>query len=407
MSIAPAKRIFIVAGEHSGDLLGAKLMTALKSRLGDGSVFAGVGGHDMEQAGLKPIFPLSDIAVMGVLAIAKRLPTLITRVYDTVDAAVEFEPDCLIIIDAPEFTHPVAKRFRAQRPDVPIIDYVSPTVWAWRPGRARKMAPYVDLLLALYPFEPAAHKALGGPECVYVGHPVLERLAQIDAIDPSLLQTEFGLRSGEPILLVLPGSRRTEVERLMGVFGETVARVAAVTPGLKVILPAMPNVQALIEQQAARWPAAAPRPLIFPGKDEQRKFAAFKLARAALAASGTVTLELSLTLTPMVVAYRVDIVISVLRHLIKAKSVVLPNLITGEFHVREYLQEDCTAPKLTSAVLDLMTESPVRQRQLDEMRRVPEALKLPDGLSASEAAAGAVIPYIGQGRKRAWRGAVE
>lgn len=396
-----AKRVFIVAGEHSGDLLGGRLMTALKARLGGEIAFSGVGGHAMEHAGLKPIFPLADIAVMGVLAIAKRLPTLITRVYDTVDAAVAFEPDCLIVIDAPEFTHPVAKRFRAQRPDVPIIDYVSPTVWAWRPGRARKMAPYVDLLLALYPFEPAAHKALGGPECTYVGHPVLERLPLIEAIDPSELGARLDLKPRDPVLLVLPGSRRTEVERLMGVFGETVARAAAVTPGLKVIIPAMPNVSALIEAHAAKWPVQAPRPVLLPGEEERTKFAAFKLARAALAASGTVTLELALTGTPMVVAYRVDVVISALRHLIKAKTVVLPNLVTGEYHIREYLQEDCTAGNLTRAVLELMQESPARQLQLDEMRRVPEILKLPEGLSASEAAAGAVIPYIDRGRKRA------
>lgn len=392
------KRVFIVAGEHSGDLLGAKLMAALKARLGDGIRLAGVGGHAMEQAGLTPIFPLADIAVMGVLAIARRLPTLITRVYDTVDAAVAFEPDCLIIIDAPEFTHPVAKRFRAQCPEVPIIDYVSPTVWAWRPGRARKMAPYVDLLLALYPFEPEAHKALGGPACVYVGHPVLERLPFIEGIDTGEVEAQLGLKRGDPILLVLPGSRRTEVERLMPVFGATVARVEAATPGLKVVLPAMPSVRGLIETCRAAWPPQAPRPILLAGEDERSKFAAFKLARAALAASGTVTLELALTQTPMVVAYRVDLVISALRHLIKAKTVVLPNLITGEFHIREYLQEDCTASNLAAAVLELMADSPARQRQLDEMRRVPGILKLPDGLTASEAAANAVISALERGR---------
>ena len=391
-------RIFIVAGEHSGDALGAKLMAALNARLVGRVRYLGVGGHLMERQGLVSQFPLSDIAVMGPFAILKQLPKLVGRVYQTVDAAIAAEPDAVIIIDAPEFTHPVAKRIRKRRPGIPIIDYVSPTVWAWRPGRARKMAPYVDHILALLPFEPAAHKELGGPACTYVGHPLLERMAQIAATDPAPFLAAHGLDAARPILLVLPGSRRTEVERLMTVFGAAAALVAQRQPGLQVVIPAMPNVRAMIETKLALWPIGAPRPVLVAGDDEAAKFAAFKSARAALAASGTVTLELALTATPMVVAYKVDAVISTLRHLIKAKTCVLPNLITNERGVPEFLQEDCTAEKLAAAVDTAMHDTPERAAQLAQLARVPSAMALKDAVSASEAAATVVLGYLERGR---------
>ena len=389
-----AKRIFIVAGEHSGDALGAKLMAALKVGLGDGVEFTGVGGHAMEAEGLASMFALADIAVMGPFAILKRLPGLIKRALETVDAAIAANPDVVVIIDAPEFTHRVAMRIRKRRPDIPIIDYVSPTVWAWRPGRARAMAPYVDHLLALLPFEPAEHAKLGGPKCTYVGHPLLEKLPWISGLDPAPFAREAGLDLTRPILLVLPGSRSSEVERLMGVFGEAVAMVAAKRPGLQVVIPAMPNVRAQIEAKLKDWPAGAGRPVVIAGENETAKFASFKLAQAALAASGTVALELALARTPMVIAYRVDAVISALRHLIMAKTCVLPNLITGERAVPEFLQEDCTAINLVWAVECALDDTPERAAQLAELDAVPRALALPGAMSASEAAAAVVIGYL-------------
>ena len=390
------KRIFIVAGEHSGDALGAKLMTALTARLGGAVTFAGVGGHNMEAAGLSSLYPLADITVMGPFAILRRLPVLVRRVYQTVDAALAFEPDLVVIVDAPEFTHPVAKRIRKRRPGIPIIDYVSPTVWAWRPGRAHAMAPYVDHVLALLPFEPQAHRELGGPKCTYVGHPLLEKQPWIKALDPGPFQRKLGLDAARPVLVVLPGSRTSEVERLIGVFGEAVARVVAGQPDVQVVVPAMPNVRAMIEARLNVWPEAARvRAVVISAEDEAAKIAAFKLARAALAASGTVALELALTRTPMVIAYRVDAVISTLRHLIMAKTCVLPNLITGERAVPEFLQEDCTPDKLAAAVTAAMGETPARSAQLAELDAVPELLALPGGVSASEAAAEVVAGYLG------------
>src|SRR5215471_13081277 len=192
--MSQAKRIFVVAGEHSGDVLGGKLLQALLAKAGHESfTFAGVGGEHMEAAGLSSIFPLSDVAVMGPAAIIARLPTLVRRVYQTVDAALAFDPDLLVIIDSPEFTHPIAKRVRQRRPEIPIVDYVSPSVWAWRPGRARKMRPYVDHLLTLLPFEPGAHARLGGPASTYVGHPLIERAAWIDGLETANLRVRLDL----------------------------------------------------------------------------------------------------------------------------------------------------------------------------------------------------------------------
>ncbi|MBI4723876.1 MAG: lipid-A-disaccharide synthase, partial [Rhodomicrobium sp.] len=253
--MSEAKRIFVVAGEHSGDVLGGKLLQALKDKAGAQSfVFSGVGGEHMKAAGVSSIFPLSDVAVMGPAAIIARLPKLVRRVYQTVDAALAFNPDALVIIDSPEFTHPIAKRIRQRRPDIPIIDYVSPSVWAWRPGRARKMRPYVDHLLALLPFEPEAPARLGGPDCTYVGHPLIERAAWIDGLETESLRARLELAPGLPILLVLPGSRPSEVSRLMEPFGEAIRLLRGEIGPMEIVLPAVPSVRPLIEKALTGWP---------------------------------------------------------------------------------------------------------------------------------------------------------
>ena len=380
--MAQTKRIFIVAGEHSGDVLGGKLIEALKETAGANAfTFAGVGGEHMEAAGLPSIFPLSDVAVMGPAAILARLPKLVRRVYRTVDAALAFNPDAVVIIDSPEFTHPIAKRIRQRRPTTPIIDYVSPSVWAWRPGRARKMRPYVDHLLALLPFEPAAHAQLGGPACSYVGHPLIERTPWIDGLDTEALRSRLSLRSDLPVLVVLPGSRPSEVSRLMAPFGETVAALHQGSGPFEIIIPAVPSVRALIEQALPAWPQ---QPHLVEGEID--KFTAFKLAHAALAASGTVTLELGVTGTPMVVAYRVDPVAARLRFLLKVHSVVLANLVLGANAFPEYIQEDCTPTKLSSALAPLLIDTPERGAQLAALATIRQKMFLLEGTPSGKAA---------------------
>jgi lipid-A-disaccharide synthase len=386
-------RLVLIAGEHSGDALGAKLMGALDAGRGGRIRYLGVGGPLMAAAGLSSQFPIDEVAVMGPVAILARLPRILRRIAGTAAAAVAAEPDAVVIIDSPEFTHPIARRIRRLRPDIPIIDYVSPSVWAWRPRRAQKMRAYVDHVLALLPFEPEAHARLAGPPCTYVGHPLIERLPAIRALDPSPLARRLGLSPQAQLLVVLPGSRRSEAGRLLGPFGHALERLAERGRKFEVAIPVVGSVRRQIEEAVAHWRKP---PHLLEGEED--KFRAFRLARAALAASGTVSLELALTGTPMVIAYKVDPVAApVLRRLIKAPSTMLPNLILGTRAVPEFHQEQCTPVKLANALAPLLDDSDVRRQQLAALARVPEHMRLPRG-TPSEAAAEIVLNYAEMGR---------
>ena len=376
--------LFIVAGEPSGDILGAHLMAALRRQLGWSVRFSGVGGERMQAQGLESLFPLSEIALIGPIAIARRLPAILRRIGETARAAIASRADALIIIDSPEFTHRVARRVRKARPALPIIDYVSPSVWAWRPWRARAMRAYVDHVLALLPFEPEAHRRLGGPPCSYVGHPLVERL---DA-----LRGSGGQGEEKPILVVLPGSRITEVQRLMQPFGEAVALLRETRPDLAIVIPAVTAMRPAIELAAETWPV---RPQIVSG--EAAKLAAFHRARAALAASGTVSLELALARVPMVVAYRVDRLAVILRPLLTVPSVVLPNLILGRNAVPEFLQERCTPENLADALHPLLEDTQERRAQLEAFDEVERRVTI-GGETPSERAAGEVLRILRERR---------
>lgn len=393
MTVSGVCTLWLIAGEESGDQLGSKLMRALKARLGSENVrFRGVGGDAMAREGLTSLFPLSDIAVMGVVPVLKRLPSIIRRGFQTVDAAVADRPDAVVIIDAPDFTHTVAKRIRRRRPEIPIINYVSPTVWAWRPGRARKMRAYVDHVLAVKPFEPDAHLRLGGPACTYVGHPAIERVGDLRPAPGE----RRALRDGPVELLVLPGSRRSEISRLMGPFGEALGRAL---PGLggsvSLTLPAVSHLAGEIEKRSRDWPV---RPRIVLGEAE--KYAAFRRAHAALAASGTVTLELALAGVPMVVAYKVSKLEEQLKHFIRVPSFVLANLVLGESVIPEFIQYNCTAEKLAAALTPLLGDTPERRRQVEAFARI-DALTSTGDESPSERAARVVCEVIGGSRPKA------
>ncbi len=383
--------VFIVVGEESGDQLGARLMQALKLRLDGRVAFAGVGGQAMAAEGLTSLFPLGEVSLMGFTAVALRLRSVLARIREAAAAAVAAAPDIVVIIDSPDFTHRVARRIRAARPDIPIVDYVSPSVWAWRPGRARRMRAYVDHVLALLPFEPQAHARLGGPPCTYVGHPLIEQIA---ALRPNA--QEAARRAGAPpLLLLLPGSRRSEVEQLLPIFRATVERVAAAGTACELVLPTVPHLEAAVRAALRTWPAP-PRLVV----DAQEKRAAFRRARAALAASGTVTLELALAQVPMVTAYRVGAVeAAILRRLIRVPSVILANLVLGENVVPEFLQENCTAERLAAALTPLLRGGSERRRQLDAFARLDAVMAI-DGSVPSRKAADVVIDVARQRRPR-------
>jgi lipid-A-disaccharide synthase len=382
--------IWLAAGEESGDQLGAGLMRALKARLGDGVRFAGIGGGRMAGEGLESLFPMSDIAVMGIGAVVARLPLLLRRIREAGAAVVAARPDALVIIDAPDFTHRVARRARQALPDLPIVNYVSPTVWAWRPGRARKMRPYVDHVLALKPFEVEAHRRLGGPDCSYVGHPLTERLAELRPGPGE--RTPVG--EGPLRLLVLPGSRRMEIARLLEPFGGTLARLSErLGRPIEATLPAVPHLAEAIARGVEAWPV---RPRIVEG--EAAKFEAFRGAHAALAASGTVTLELALAGVPMVVAYRVSKLEEQLKYVITAPSIVLANLVIGENVIPEFLQGACEPETLSAALAPLCADTPERWRQVAAFERL-DALMDTGGEAPSERAARIVLESIARRRQ--------
>ncbi len=382
-----ALRLALIAGEHSGDQLGFKLMRALRQQTDGRITFIGVGGEAMEAEGLKSFFPLSDIAVMGIVAPIAKLPTLLTRIRQTAASIIAARPDALVIIDSPDFTHRVARRVRRVLPDLAVIDYVSPSVWAWRPGRARAMRAYVECVLALLPFEPAAHARLGGPRCVYVGHPLIERLGELR---PGV--EEARRRAAEPPLLVaLPGSRRSVIARMMDDFGRALALLARDHGPLEIVLPTLPHVESEVRARAAKWPVA---PRIEVG--EAAKLAAFRVAHAALAASGTVTLELALAGVPMVGAYKVSRLEEQLKYFIKLPdSILLPNLILGERAIPEILQGDCTPQNLAGALAGLLRDGAARHGQLAALAKLDALMLGADDGAPSARAAREVLATIG------------
>jgi lipid-A-disaccharide synthase len=384
------RRIFLVATEESGDRLGAGLMKVLRQRLGGAVEFEGVGGRAMAREGLTSLFPIEELSIIGLAAVVAQLPRILGLIRRTVDAVLASAPDILVIIDSPDFTHRVARRLRAKDASIPIIDYVSPTVWAWRPGRARAMLRYVDHVLALLPFEPEAYRRLRGPPCSYVGHPLTEQLA---SLRPNA--EERARREGDPpVLLVLPGSRRSEIRRHMAVFGAALGKLTADGVAFDLVLPTMPHLVDAVREAIKKWPV---EPKIVVG--EQDKRAAFRIARAALAKSGTVTLELALSGVPMVTAYRVGSVeAAILARAIKVQSVILANLVMGENIVPEFLQKDCTPENLAHALRPLLSDTPERKKQLDGFARI-DAIMSTGNTAPSVRAADIVLATMRKGRR--------
>jgi len=370
--------VFVVAGEESGDRLGAALMRALIDRTGGNVRFAGVGGHHMAALGLQSLFPISDIAIMGFVSIPLRLAAILRRIRETTEAIVAAQPDILVIIDSPDFTHRVARRVRAAAPAIPIVDYVSPSVWAWRPGRARAMKSYVDHVLALLPFEPAAHQRLGGPPCSFVGHPLGEEAA---VLRPN--NDEAHRRTASPpVILVLPGSRTAEINRLLGIFGATISRVEAAIGPIELVLPTVPYLFERVQKETANW-RRQPRIVV----DLEQKRAAFRVARAALAASGTVTLELAVSGVPTVVAYKASLVEElIVRPLIRVPTIVLANLVLGENIMPEFLQRQVTPELLAPSLASLIADTAERKAQLRAFARIDEIMSIGTAVPSEKAA---------------------
>lgn len=378
--------IFLIAGEPSGDVLGGRLMAALREAMEGHVEFAGVGGPRMTEQGLQSLFPMEDLALFGLAELLPRLPTVLKRLDQTTKAVLERMPDAVVSIDAPDFCFRVEQRLRRAGAQMPLIHYVAPTVWAWRPGRARKVAKFLDHLLALLPFEPPYFEAVGLP-CTFVGHPVVESGA--DAGDGERFRRRHGIRPDATVLTVLPGSRRSEVTKLLPDFGATLAILASRYPDLQVVVPTVPGVAETVAEAVQSWPVPAITIL-----GDADKYDAFAASTAALAASGTVALELALARVPAVIAYRIHPVSHALyRRFIRVRYVNLVNIMLDRPLVPELLQQDCTPDRLALAVDRLLNEPSARQEQIDGVTEVARWLGQGD-VAPSRRAAEAVLNVI-------------
>ncbi|WP_273758829.1 lipid-A-disaccharide synthase [Bartonella sp. AU55XJBT] len=379
-------KVAVVAGEESGDLLGADLISCLSQQIGGNIHLIGVGGQHLKALGLKSFFDSHDIALIGLKEVLKKLPLLLLHIRNLSKFIAQEQPDCLIIIDSPDFTHRVAKKVRALAPSIPIIKYIAPTVWAWRPERAKAMRGFVDHVLAVFPFEEKVMQDLGGPSTTYVGHrlltyPPLLRV-QLEKKRQEEQRNLCGQQTSSPTLVILPGSRNLEIRSLMPVFQETVEILVQRIPHLQIILPTLPHLVDRICDFVQGWRSKVE---IVVGEDE--KWHAFAQADVALAAHGTVSLELALAKIPMALCYKLD-------HFSKLFifpkmmlwSAALPNIIADKPIIPEYLNELIRPGMLARQVEQLLSNPLLRQAQLDAFEIVQQKMKteIPSGIVGAQ-----------------------
>jgi lipid-A-disaccharide synthase len=377
-----APLLFLIAGEPSGDGLGGRLMAALKVLCRGHVHFAGIGGSRMSEQGLSSLFPMSELSVMGLAEVLPHLPRLSRRLGQTVAEIGRRRPAAVITIDSPGFNFRVAKRLKGA--GIPLIHYVAPSVWAWRPGRAREVAGFLDHLLALLPFEPPYFEA-EGLSCTFVGHPVVESGA--DRGDGGAFRRHHGITADDPVICVLPGSRRGETARLLPVFGATLGLLKRARPRLRAVVPTVAGVAGDVSRAARKWPVPA---LVVDGESE--KFDGFAASNAALAASGTVALELALARVPAVIAYRVNPLTAwLVRRLIRVPYANLVNIVLERQVVPEFIQGDCRPQLLAPAVEGLLGDGGAAQTEAaaEALRRIGHG-----GPSPSERAARAVLDAV-------------
>ncbi|MBU3654888.1 MAG: lipid-A-disaccharide synthase [Alphaproteobacteria bacterium] len=409
-----AKRLFIVAGELSGDYLGAKLLSALHPLMKEqGLEVAGVGGPLMTQAGLTSLFPMEELAVMGLLEVLPRLRRLRARMAQTVQAVADFQPDLLLTIDSPGFCLRLAKRVRHSHPNLPLWHYVAPSVWAWKPQRAAKMAALYDGLLALLPFEPPYFTA-EGLDCRFVGHPIVESGA--DRGDGQAFRARHQLASDTPLLCLLAGSRTGEVERHLPLFIAAASQLSQKIAGLTLVLIVPEHLQELVQEMLRAAPGDCPLPYHLVGATE--KYDAMAASHLALAASGTVTLELALAGVPSVVAYRVNpLTYQIAKRLIRVPYASLINLLNMGFSrgfgrgfnsagqpqedhqhappvIPELIQQAATPSALADALAALWQNPMQHQAQTDAARRALQQLGYGESPSPSQQAAAVIASVL-------------
>lgn len=385
------KKIYLVAGEASGDQFGALLMKALKEE-SNSLEFYGIGGEKMEAQGLKSLFPMSELSLMGLFEILPHLPNLINRLRQTVDHVLRIQPDVVVTIDSPGFTYRLAKRLKKDR--IPLIHAVAPSVWAWRPGRAKKIARFFDRLLTLFPFEPPYFEKEGLPT-TFIGHPIVE--IGFDEISKEAAKESFKVPSDEILLLLLPGSRRGEIRKLLPLMSEASQRLQKVNKKIRFKLAAVPHqleeIQSLLGQGDLEVEIVT---------DSFMKKRLMRAADLAIAASGTVSLELALCETPHIVVYKINPLTAwIVKQLIRVEHVSLVNLLLKRACVPELLQEACTAEKIFQTVLNLLNDKE-RDVQRSSLAKI-KGMLAPEGSIPSQVAAEAVTGFLrGEVCSRPW-----
>lgn len=387
MSEKPLK-IAVIAGEVSGDLLGADLVAALKQRHSGPIELIGVGGEALQGQGLRSLFDFSELSIMGITQVLSKLPRLIRLISVTSEALIAAKPDLLLIVDSPDFTHRVARKVRKRLPDLPVVNYVCPSVWAWKEYRAKAMLPYVDEVLAVLPFEPDVMQRLGGPKTHFIGHRLASH-AEVQRVR-SARRSRSPKATGESrTILLLPGSRGAEITQLLPVFGAAMEEFVSRNGETRFLLPTVPRQEARVREITAAWPI---RPEILIG--DQAKWQAFEEADAAIAASGTVILELALAYVPVVSTYKGDWIIRMLANRIKVWTGALPNLIADYAVVPEYFNDVLRPASLVRWAERLSTGTPQRQAMLAGYDDVWSRLQT--ALPAGEAGADLVLSLLRQ-----------
>tara|TARA_B100000405_G_scaffold143967_1_gene100669 strand:+ start:986 stop:2134 length:1149 start_codon:yes stop_codon:yes gene_type:complete len=362
MKIYKKPKIYIVAGEPSGDILGDQLIKSLQTKF-DSPIFNGVGGEKMQSNNFRSLFDMSHISIFGIFPVIKKLFFLLRKINDVVNDIVQIKPDIIILIDSPDFNHRVAKKVKRYLPDIPIICYVAPTVWAWRHGRAKKMSKYFNYLLSVIPFEVNFFEKYG-LKTTYVGHPFIEKVKKIDDKNFS---NQFDLLNGDKTIIFLPGSRRSEIERHSPIMSQAIEYLRS--QDLKInILIATGHKQ--LNQIREYFPD------IKVITDDNEKYSLFKIADFACAASGTVTLELGLTETPTIVIYKMDkFTWFFISRMVKVKFVSLVNLILGRESSKELLQDNYTKENLIDEINKLLLDSEIQKKQIEDLREFKLIMK--------------------------------
>lgn len=378
-----AQTIYIVAGEASGDALGARLVAALRARRPELD-FAGIGGDRLAEQGVPSLFPMRELALMGLLEVLPNLRSLARRMAETVADITARRPAAIVTIDSPGFAMRLAERVKPL--GIPIIHYVAPQIWAWRPGRVAKIRQRVDRILCLLPFEPVIFER-AGIACDFVGHPVLESGA--DRGDAARFRAAHGIGPEERVLLVMPGSRRMEVRRLLPAFGEAIRLLSARLPGIRPVVAVSPVVAEAVREGAAGWPA---RPILVETPAE--KHDAFAAAAAGLIKSGTSSLEMAVAGVPHLIAYRANPVTAmIVRRLVRVPYASLVNLLAEREAVREFIQEAVVPGALAEELHRLLTDAAAAAAQRATYAEVLAKLH-PPGRMPSEAAAEAVLAAL-------------